>query len=76
MNNELKMRFDLYLYESRSQWPNSWYVGQCDLEMSKLSNTFEIWLLLVKWEAFLEKRVLTYISEKVGRGDLILGLQI
>ena len=39
-------------------------------------NTFVIWLLLVKWEAFLEKRVLTYISEKVGRGDLILGLQI
>ncbi len=70
------MEFDLYFQESRSQWPNSGYVGKCDLEVSKMSNTFEIWLLLVKWEAYLEKRVLTYISEKVGRGDLILGLQI
>ncbi len=70
------MEFDLYFHESRSHWPNSGYVGQCVLEMSKMSNTFEIWLLLVKWEAFLEKRVLTYIPEKVGRSDLILGLQI
>ncbi len=70
------MEFDLYFYESRSQWTNSWYVGQRGLGMSKMSNTFVIGLLLVKWEAFLEKRVLTYIWKKVGRGDLIYGLQI
>ncbi len=47
--NALKMEFDLYIHESRSQWPNSSNLGQCDLEVSKMSNTFDIWPFLVKW---------------------------
>ena len=39
-----------------------------------MSNTCEIWPLLVKWEVILEKRVLTYISEKVGHSDLNIGM--
>ena len=70
--NALKTEFDLYFHKCRSQRPNSSYVGQCGLEMPKMSNTCEFWPLLVKWEVILEKRVLTYISEKVGHSDLIL----
>ena len=74
--NALKMEFDLYLHESRSQWPNSWNVGQCDLEVSKMSNTFDIWPFLVKWGAVFKKRIMTYISVKVGHSDLILGMEV
>ena len=70
------MEFDLYFHESRSQWPKSWNIGQWGLEVSKMSNTSDIWPLVVKWEVILKKRVLTYISEKVGRGDLNFGLQV
>ena len=41
-----------------------------------MSNTFDIWPFLVKRGSVLKKHVLTYISEKVGRGDLNFGLEV
>ena len=54
-------KFDLYFYESVSQRPNSWYVVQCGLGMSKMSNTFEIWLLG-------HTKLMTWITSASGAG--------
>ncbi len=37
MTNSKMAAIDLYFPESRSQWPNSWYVGQNVLEVSKIA---------------------------------------
>ena len=74
--NALKMKFDLYFNGSRSQWPNSWNVGHCGQEVSKTSNTFDIWPLLVKWGSIFKNRIITYISVNVGHSDLILGMEV
>ena len=41
-----------------------------------MSNTFDIWPFLVKRGSVLKKRFLTYISEKVGHSNLILGMEV
>ena len=41
-----------------------------------MSTTFDSWQFLVKLGAGLKKHVWTYISEKVGHGNLILGMEV
>ena len=73
-----KTRFDLYLGESRSQWPNFGYVSKGQLyvsyepyklqihqEMQKRATIY--WLMHWKYS-------LTYISMKVGHSDLNHGM--
>ena len=41
-----------------------------------MSNLFDIWPFLVKRGSVLKKHALTYIAEKVGHGNLILGMEV
>ena len=41
-----------------------------------MSNTFDIWPLLVKWGSVFKNLIIIYISVNVGRSDLILDMEV
>ncbi len=70
---EFNTEFDLHIFMKVG---HSELILEMQVNVSKMSNTFDIWPFLVKWGSVLKKSVLTYISEKVGRGHLILGMEV
>ena len=66
------MRFDLYLYESRSHLPNSWYVNQCG-QARDVQNVQYIRNLAITGQM---RGLSGKMRFDLYRGDLILGLQI